>query len=43
LIAPGARHTVNLCKMGALREIAGDDVEEAELELALPRRAVWPN
>jgi len=43
LIAPGARHTVNLCKMGALREIAGDDVEEAELEPALPRRAVWPN
>jgi len=44
LIAQGARHTVSLRRLNALREIAGDDAEAAmELQPALPRRAVWPN
>ena|SRR5271155_5575339 len=43
LIAIGARHTVALRKLTALREIAGDDEEEAGPQAAPLRRAVWPN
>ena len=43
LIATGARHTVILRKLTALREIAGDDEDETASPAAQPRRAVWPN
>jgi CRP/FNR family transcriptional regulator, anaerobic regulatory protein len=40
LIAAGARHTVALRKLTALREIAGDDENETAVQF---RQAVWPN
>jgi CRP/FNR family transcriptional regulator, anaerobic regulatory protein len=43
LIAVGARHIVTLRKLSALREIAGDDEDEAALPAPQIRRAVWPN
>jgi CRP/FNR family transcriptional regulator len=43
LIAVGARHTVTLRQLSALREIAGDDEDETALQAAQIRRAVWPN
>jgi CRP/FNR family transcriptional regulator, anaerobic regulatory protein len=43
LIAAGARHTVTLRKLSALREIAGHDEDETALLAARTRRAVWPN
>lgn len=42
LIAMGARHTVTLRKLAALRDIAGHDAEEDDAS-STPRRAVWPN
>jgi CRP/FNR family transcriptional regulator, anaerobic regulatory protein len=43
LIAVGARHTVTLRKLSALREIAGDDEDETALPAPQIHRAVWPN
>ena len=43
LIAVGARHIVTLRKLSALREIAGDDEDEAALPAPQICRAVWPN
>jgi CRP/FNR family transcriptional regulator, anaerobic regulatory protein len=43
LIAPRARHSVTLRKLSALREIAGQDDDDAEPAAIQPRRAVWPN
>ena len=43
LIAAGARHTVALRKLTALREIPGDDENETAPPTVQPRRAVWPN
>jgi CRP/FNR family transcriptional regulator len=42
LIGVGARHTVALRKLSALREIAGHDEDEAASPVQV-RRAVWPN
>jgi CRP/FNR family transcriptional regulator len=43
LIGVGARHTVTLRKLSALREIAGHDEDEAVPRPVQLRRAVWPN
>ncbi len=43
LIALGARHTVTLRKLAALREIAGHDAEDEDIAAAPARRAVWPH
>jgi CRP/FNR family transcriptional regulator len=43
LIEQGARHTVTLRNLTALREIAGHDAEDEDIALAPARRAVWPN
>jgi CRP/FNR family transcriptional regulator len=43
LIALGARHTVALRKLTALRGIAGRDENETAPPAAQLRRAVWPN
>jgi CRP/FNR family transcriptional regulator, anaerobic regulatory protein len=43
LIAPGARHTVSLCKLSALRELAGGDDDGMTQSAVQTRRAVWPN
>jgi CRP/FNR family transcriptional regulator, anaerobic regulatory protein len=43
LIAAGARHTVTLRKLSALREIAGHDEDETAPLAARIRRAVWPD
>ncbi|HLH49177.1 MAG TPA: helix-turn-helix domain-containing protein [Roseiarcus sp.] len=43
LIAAGARHSVTLRKLTTLREIAGQEDDEATPPAAQLRRAVWPN
>jgi CRP/FNR family transcriptional regulator len=43
LIGAGARHTVTVRKLSVLREIAGQEEDEAASPPAQLRRAVWPN
>src|SRR5271168_3824283 len=43
LIAAGARHTLTLRKLSALREIAGGDDDGMAQPAVQLRRAVWPN
>jgi CRP/FNR family transcriptional regulator, anaerobic regulatory protein len=43
LIGAGARQTVTLRRLAALREIAGHDEDEADLQAGRLRRAVWPH